>query len=483
MNYEKEWSFPVFDPVCTDAFSEPSKPYGFLITQIIPKDGGVRVSWQSIINADEYQLIFTPYGNHLFLDLPVLRFTTKDIFFEANGLQNDFDYDLVIEAYKDGVQICHCLERRLRCHPVPGTVVSYIHPDDYAFSYSGRSVATPSILRLPSGTILAAHDVYWADYAQNLTKLFASHDNGNSWQSLCDLSPCFWGKLFYHRDAVYMLACSGEYGDLLLGCSTDDGRTWSPPTVLCKGGSRRIGGPHRSAVSVLEHRGRLWTSVDIGSHTIGGHDTATLSVSFDADLMNPSEWTLSAALKYNPDWAGGSVGATRSGYIEGSVILGDDGELYNILRYETRAGTPNYGLAPLLKIDTENPSAAPIFCEYIKFHGNLSKFSFTKDNKNGWNYAVVSRVDNEPTYYRGRLSLMRSMNLRDWQFVADLLDINKLTINDGDMKTAFQYPDTFLENGILYLLSRSAIGGAYNYHNANYITFHTFDLTGKEVKV
>jgi hypothetical protein len=49
--------------------------------------------------------------------------------------------------------------------------------------------------------------------------------------------------MFIYQNELYMLSCSTEYGDLLIGKSTDGGKTFGEPTVLLKGsgGKKRRG--------------------------------------------------------------------------------------------------------------------------------------------------------------------------------------------------------------------------------------------------
>jgi len=45
---------------------------------------------------------------------------------------------------------------------------------------------------------------------------------------------------------------------------------------------------------------------------------------------------------------------------------------------------------------------------------------------------------------------------------------------EDSTKAAFQYVDWLFEGDNIIAISRTAINGAYNYHNANHITFHRF---------
>ena len=105
--------------------------------------------------------------------------------------------------------------RLARCGKSIGTVVNYLHPEDEAYGFSGHYLCSPSMVRHPDGFLLASMDVFAANHPQNLTLIFRSDDDGQTWHYVSELMPCFWGKLFIHKNELYMLSCSTEYGDLL----------------------------------------------------------------------------------------------------------------------------------------------------------------------------------------------------------------------------------------------------------------------------
>ena len=109
------------------------------------------------------------------------------------------------------------LPRLFRPAPVPGTVINYLHPKDPRYIASGKALCSPSIVKLPSGALVASMDVYAYRQPQNLTLLFRSEDGGETWTYLCDLFPLFWGNLFVHNGRLYAMGCSTEFGDLIIG--------------------------------------------------------------------------------------------------------------------------------------------------------------------------------------------------------------------------------------------------------------------------
>ncbi|NLO37075.1 MAG: hypothetical protein GX112_12095, partial [Clostridiaceae bacterium] len=111
---------------------------------------------------------------------------------------------------------------------------------------------------------------------------------------------------------------SAEYGALLLYRS-DDGCAWSKPVELLPGGDRLVGGPHKAPMPVIVCRGYLWTAIDHGSWSRGGHANGLVSVPVDADLMDPAQWRCTGFLPYDPSWPGASRGPSN-GCLEGNAV-------------------------------------------------------------------------------------------------------------------------------------------------------------------
>ena len=76
-----------------------------------------------------------------------------------------------------------------------------------------------------------------------------------------------------------MLSCSTEYGDLLIGKSTDGGKTFGEPTVLLKGSGEKNGeaGIHKNPQPVVEFDGRMWNTLEWGSWGRGYHAVMVVS--------------------------------------------------------------------------------------------------------------------------------------------------------------------------------------------------------------
>ena len=430
------------------------------ICQVIPAPDSVALSWRSPCSGEHTVFCREKGSKEPCRRVPASRPGSAVI----TGLRSDTDYLIDVrcgDAYS--VQVC------ARTGAAPGTVVNYLHPDDARYAFSGRHLCTPSLLQHPEGYLLASMDVFEGRAPQNLTLIFRSDDQGQSWYHYTELFPCFWGKLFLHRGAVYMLATSTEYGDLLIGRSADGGKTFSMPTVLLRGsGHWQTPGWHKSAMPVIEHRGRLWTGLDYGAHAVGGHASLLLSADADANLTDAGSWRISEPLCYDPSWPGSVSGDSR-GFLEGNAVVLPDGEIGNVLRYSTNMGRPTHGRIPILRGNSAEPEQALSFEKYVPFPGNLSKFDILFDPVSRYYYSIVNRIYNaQNPGARNLLSLVRSPDLESWETVTDLLDAT----GEDPRFVAFQYVSFLFSGEDLLYLCRTAVNGAQSYHDNNYITFH-----------
>ncbi|MDF2716383.1 MAG: glycosyl hydrolase repeat-containing glycosyl hydrolase [Paenibacillus sp.] len=446
------------------------------VIRLAPGDGSLTVDWKDFDDVQsktstyvlEYRLRNEPASAQRVPLSASFGSTT------ISGLVNGADYELFVEGRdpQSGAEPAISPIRLFRPGPVPGTVINYIHPEDYTFGFSGRSPASPSIVRLPDGNLLASHDIYWGLAGQNTSVVLRSRDEGVTWEYVTFLYPCFWGKLFLHRDRLYMIATSTEYGALLIGRSDDGGETWSEPSVLIEAGSREKGGPHKAPMPVIEYKGRLWTGIDYGSWSTGSHASGLVSVPADADLLDSASWTIMPFLPYDPSWPGAVVGDNKAGLLEGNAVVKPDGTLVNLLRYQTNGCTPSFGRAIMLAADADRPAEPLVFHKVIDFYGNLSKFTVYHDPVSAKYWSLVNRVKGPNNGQRNILTLVNSDDLENWHIVKDILNYDDNGWPEDAKKVGFQYVDWMFSGDDIYVASRTAINGAHNFHNANYLTFH-----------
>lgn len=451
MQSVRTWSAESYRPLF-----EKEKIY---ITRVVPGIKSIKLYWTGENDA-EYTVSYRLKDSQ---DEWAL-FNVKGLYAGLEELEDDTDYEFFVSSDADKSLLGYA-----RTGFVPGTVVNYLHPDDGKYAFSGQHLCTPSLLVHPDGYLLASMDLYEGKAPQNLTLIFRSDDGGETWYHYTELFPCFWGELFLHKNEVYMLAMSTEYGDILIGRSTDGGKTFCTPTVLFRGScDNTVPGWHKSAMKVVEHGGRLWSGIDYGSHKSGGHSSALISVSADADLTDASAWVMSDPLRYNPGWKGAVTGDNR-GFIEGNAVVMPDGNIGEILRYSTDKGTPAYGLVPILKGDISNPEKTLEFCKFVEFPGNMSKFDVVRDPVSGLYFTIFSRItDSEHIIARNVLSMAVSDDLEKWETLCDFLNYEQC----DPAKVGFQYVSFCFDGEDIIFLCRTAFNGAQSFHDNNFITFH-----------
>ena len=359
----------------------------------------------------------------------------------------------------------------------PGVVI------DHLPAASGRYVGSPSIAVLPDGAYVASHDEFGPQSGQDkagVTRLFRSDDRGQTWRPLATVSPAFWSGLFVHRGQLYLLGTSKEYGDLLIRRSADGGLTWTTPTDATNGLLAR-GRWHTAPVPVVEHDGRVWRGVE---DTAGGGGwgamfrARVMSAPADADLLRADRWTFSEPVARNPAWLGGKFG----GFLEGNAVVTPAGRVADVLRV---AQPTRRDVAAVVPIGGDGKSAA---FDPDDAHGNVlnhggffnlpgagAKFTIRWDDKSRRYWSLVNFV---PQRHRGpdlggirnTLALASSADLLNWRVDCVVL------YHPDPARHGFQYADWQLDGEDLIAVVRTAFddpgGGAHNYHDANFLTFH-----------
>ena len=449
MQGQNTWSYAPYNPLLRDAGD-------IYICRVAPGKDSIHMEWLDIGAAD-YTVYCRVRGAESFSACG----STAKTEFTVCALESETEYEFYVCAGRSKSRV-----RLARCGESVGTVVNYLHPKDDVYAFSGRFLCSPSLLCHPDGYLLASMDVYGKGTPQNLTLLFRSDDGGENWHYVSELMPCFWGKLFVHKHDLYMLACSTEYGDLLIGRSTDGGKTFSAPVCLLRGlnGKERQVGVHKNPQNIVTFGGRLYETLEWGSwgNTEYYHAAMVMSCDENADLLSPENWHFTPPVKYDPNWEGTAPDGVKA-TIEGTLCVAPNGKLYNCMRYQT---TEKKILAYL--VNTEDPDAPLTYSHAIAFPGNLSKFMIKQDPKSGKYYSMVCRRIDAPETRRNLLSLLVSEDLETWSVVCDLLDYR----NEDIEKIGFQYVDFEFDGEDIIYLCRTAMNGANSYHDSNYSTFH-----------
>ena len=460
------------------------------ICRLAPSANGFELEWLDLGKEGSCMLY---YGVREEEKKECLKVTESSV--KVSGLETDCDYELYLETAKGA----RSMTRLVRTGTIPKgcTVINYLHPEDDAYDFSGKYLCSPSLSRVKSGRLIAGMDLYGHHMAQNLTLHFYSDDDGKTWHYMQDLYPFYWSTLFVHKDVLYMLGLTTEYGNLQIACSADEGQTWSAPVTLFYGSNVlcRYGGFHRAPMHVVPYQGKLYTTCEYGSWEAGAHLPAILSVDLDADLMDPQSWNRSEHLFFEGKWKekAGTIGDT----MEGNIVPGKDGCLYSYLRWKT-------GSLLKLKVNAQEPDKAPEFVDIIEAPVTNSMFRIIpipaeqgkeehskeehskedqgreeqkKDQVPDKYYMISNRrtpAMMESGFFtcRNVLSLCETNDLEHFQVVKDIVNAE----SEDPGKVGFQYPVFLYEEGKLSLVIRSAFNNANSAHDSNYMLFYQTDV-------
>lgn len=453
MRAHPAWSYAPYRP----PFVEVGDIY---ICRIVPEVHGIHLEWLACEGAVSYEIHYRLRGEGEFATAG----QTVGTEFDLIGLETACDYEFYVVAGQKQSRV-----RLARTGESVGTVINYLHPDDEAYAFSGRYLCSPSLVRHPDGYLLASMDVYGRMTPQNLTLIFRSDDEGQTWHYVSELFPCFWGKMFVYEGALYMTGVSTEYGDLLIGRSDDGGVTFTEPTVLLRGGNGKNGeaGVHKNPQPVVIFDGRLWLTWEWGAWGRGYHAASVASAPLGADLLDAENWLFADPIKYDPNWPGVPRGES-AGNIEGMLVV-VDGELHNIMRYSMNKLERKWGLVVDYKVNTSDPEAPLTYVGVIEYPCNNSKFAIVYDEISGKYLSIGSRIyDGEKIGARDLLSLLISDNCRDWRVAWDEIDMRGI---DHSL-IGFQYVSMEIDGDDLIYQCRTAVNGAHSFHDSNYATFH-----------
>ncbi|MBQ8882138.1 MAG: exo-alpha-sialidase [Clostridia bacterium] len=451
MKTHKNWSYSPYKPL----FIETGDIY---ICRLAPSENSVTVDYLS--SESEFSVFYRVKGETEFIQAGK---TTKKTFTIEN-LAPNCDYEIMVCSGDKKSRI-----RLVRVGESVGlSVINYLHPDDEVYAFSGRYLCSPSIVRHPSGYLLASMDLYAHAHPQNLTLIYRSDDDGKSWRYACELFPCFWAKLFVHNGDIYCLGASTEYGDLLIGKSTDGGYTFGEPTVLLRGGNGKNGeaGVHKNPQPVVEFNGRIYNTFEWGAWGRGYHAMAVMSAPDNADLLDANSWTFSEPTPYNSSWVGTAKGNTCGNLEGGLVDINRKLKVYS--RYDTANTNPSYGKIVVYSVDTVNPENPIRFDKVVDFNGNMSKFEVKFDRKRNRYYSIGNYILNHNNRFaRNLLALYASPDGEKWEVDRFIYDYRNCDKN----KVGFQYVDFEIEDDEIIFMCRTAINGANSFHDSNYMTF------------
>ena len=194
-----------------------------------------------------------------------------------------------------------------------------------------------------------------------------------------------------------------------------------------------------------------------------------LSAKVNADLLNAKSWTRSNHLPFDATYLDGEFGA----WLEGNAVETKDGKVVDILRVHTPKLQDEY--CAIVNVDRKGKKIRFDKDNFFKMPGASKKFTIRYDEQSGKYWSIVNNVDDntidlQKDRIRNTASLVSSEDLKNWTVNKELLQ------HPDHLQHGFQYIDWLFEGNDIIYLSRTAYdddeGGAQNYHNANFLTFH-----------
>ena len=335
-------------------------------------------------------------------------------------------------------------------------------------------IGSPSLVVLWTGEYLASHDIFGPESTKDTTVIFASLDRGLTWVKRGTVKGAFWSTLFTKASSLYMIGTDKEYGNIVIRRSEDDGVTWSTARDPFQGLLMEGGKYHMAPTPVLNYNGRFWKAVE-NADGLGAWPAQfrpiMLSCPVDADLLNAKNWTASNMLSRDPKWQDGKF----NGWLEGNAVFTSEGKMVNLLRVDNPS---NEEFAARIEIGADGKKAEfNSETGFLRFPGGCKKFTVRYDlgSKLYWtlsNYVPKSMQVGKPNQTRNTLALFSSADLMTWKYHGNLLQ------NPDATTHAYQYVDWLIDGKDIIAISRTAdndaTGGAHDFHDANFITFHRF---------
>ena len=364
----------------------------------------------------------------------------------------------------------------------------YWHEIKYQPERARTYLGSPSIIRLPDGVLLASHDYFGLkgcprnhEGEESLTSIYRSEDNGATWVNVTHIMNCYWSSLFLHQDSVYILGTSQQYGSIFIRRSDDGGFTWTHPAdeqhgILFRGGTYHDPpNYHCAPVPVVFHKGRVWRAFEDLNPAEWGHgfQACVISAPVDTDLLDAANWMMTNKLPFDPAWIPADWGKlTNPGWLEGNVVVTPDGEMWNLLRFNSN---PLINKAAIVKISDNGKQLSFDPADFIDFPGGITKFTIRRDPITGLYLSLVNEhTDSKTPRQRNILSLAASENLRNWRLVKRVMeDDTGLSYADSIQLTGFQYVDWQFDGDDIIYLVRTAYRGAVRYHDSNRIIYRT----------
>lgn len=357
---------------------------------------------------------------------------------------------------------------------VPGRVVAY------SPASSGKYIGSPGFCILPDGNYIATHDLFGPnsnEFVKAITHVYRSRDKGRTWERIAVINGQFWSKPFLYQNQLYLIGTDKHHGNVVIRRSVDGGKNWTNPQDS-RSGLLMEGEFHCAPTPIISHKGYLWRAMERADGPIKKwgkrYGTFMMSVKEGSDLLDASNWRYTNTLVYDSTYLNGNFGA----WIEGNAVVSPDNNILNVLRVhhpKDKLGEK----AAWVKITADgSQSQFDPNTGFIDFPGGGKKFTIKYDAISNKYISIANYV---PEKYRGgTIQLDKIRNTQALISSEDLINwkVHKILLHHEDpVKHGFNYVDWEFEGDRLIFLSRTAYNdgkeSAKNYHDANFLTFHT----------
>ena len=455
----------------------PERYYEPYICRLAPSDRSFTLQWLDNGGDGAHTLYCRLRGSEdEWVAVPLTEKTVT-----VSGIENLVDYELYIERDdKSGKS----RTRLVNACDAPGVVINYIHPEDNYYDFAGSYIGSPNILELPSGNFLATHDIFGKSEF-GFAMVFISRDKGETWEYQCEMHRLRECKPFLHNGRLLMIASYTR--DIAITESLDEGKTWREPVVLLRT-DRYFEGKQKSSGQLTEsdvivHNGRICFSLDVGAWGLTcqeGYSNSIMSAPADCDLFDKDNWDYTPLTSLPLEKI--KIPGVQYDYVvavEGNVISGPDGELYDmirmdhILRKHIAKGdftVPN-NMAALYRFKSVDEPLE--FVQTVDVAVGLRSMFFVQYDKVSGYYFVLGnecKAGNETDEPNGTrrcvYTLSASKDLINWRKLKEL-------INCSDKANyCVSQPAFIIDGDDLCYLSRTGWGKISNQHDNNLITFH-----------
>lgn len=358
--------------------------------------------------------------------------------------------------------LCSFLVLQLDAQKIPGKVIAYSNPETNLY------LGSPGITITPNGNYLVSHDFFGKIEGKSRNgAIYRSTNEGKTWTKTVDLNGHFWGNLFVHKNEIYLLGCDGQYGNLVIRKSTDDGLSWTHPKDEKSGLLRNDFEYHTASMPMIIHNGRIFRAIEVRNPPERwgvNFEALIISAPVNSDLLHAESWTTSNHIHYDPNWPTGNA------WLEGNIVKTPANTLVNILRVNE---VQNGGYAAIIDVsdDGKEISFDPEK-GFIHFPGGCKKFviRYDEESKRYWTLTNFKRdIGYKPERTRNCLSLASSADLLNWTVHEQIL------YNPDFIDHGFQYADWQVDGNDIVAVIRTAFDDGkvkpHNCHDSNYILF------------